>query len=154
MLHVLFVCELNSARSQMAEAFLKELGGAQDFLVDSCGLEAGTINPLVIQTMDEIGYDLRGNTTKTAFDLKYQVGYYDIVISVFPQVSDKGCPLIPRRVGWLHWPFDAPSRVQGDLPTKLDTIRTIRDQIRSQVEQFISDYRQTRRMGYRGLEII
>jgi len=54
MLHVLFVCEHNSARSQMAEAFLQQLGG-EAFAVESCGLEAGTINPLVVEVMRELG---------------------------------------------------------------------------------------------------
>jgi len=149
MLHVLFVCELNSGRSQMAEVFLKHLGGNDDFSVESCGIEAGTLNPLVISAMDEIGYDLRDNTPKTAFDLQHQFGYYDVVITVFPQKTDKRCSIFPRRVRWLNWPFEAPSRVQGDQQTKLDKIRTIRDQIRHQVENFITEYRQTRLRGFR-----
>jgi len=154
MLRVLFVCELNSARSQMAEFFLKRLGGNKDFIVESCGIEAGTLNPLVIEAMDELGYDLSNNTTKTVFDLRQQVGYHDVVISVYPQLLDSGCPIFPRRVRWLHWPFDAPSRVQGDQQTKLHTIRTIRDQIKGRVENFINDYRQTRQTVLKGTGFI
>jgi len=151
MLHVLFVCERNSARSQMAEIFLRHLGGNDDFLVESCGIEAGTLNPLVVKVMEEIGYDLRDNTTKTAFDLHHQVSYYDVVITVYPQMADKRCPVFPRRVRWFNWPFDAPSRVEGDPQTKLNKIRAIRDQIRDQVENFVTEYRQTKRQGFNRL---
>jgi len=88
MLHVLFVCEHNSARSQMAEAFLKRLGG-EDFAVESCGLEAGILNQQVVEVMNEIGYDLRGNTTQAALDLFRQGRSYDVVITVCSQKASE-----------------------------------------------------------------
>lgn len=56
---VLFVCEHNSARSQMAEAFLRQLGG-EDFEVESAGLEPTGLNPLAVEVMREIGIDISG----------------------------------------------------------------------------------------------
>ncbi len=140
MLHVLFVCEHNSARSQMAEAFLKRLGG-DDFSVESCGLEAGVLNPLVVEVMGEIGYDLGSATTQAALDLFKQGRRYDVVITVCSQKASELCPLFPGRSLRLNWPFADPSRLEGDPETKRAEIRKIRDQIRTQVEAFIAEYR-------------
>lgn len=141
MLHVLFVCEHNSARSQMAEAFLKQLGG-ETFAVESCGLEAGTINPLVVDVMGELGYDLQGKTTQEAFDLLKKGRRYDVVITVCSQEASEGCPLFPGRALRLNWPFADPSRVEGDREARLAAIREIRDQIKKQVHAFIAEYQE------------
>lgn len=140
MLHVLFVCEHNSARSQMAEAFLKRLGG-DAFAAESCGLEAGTLNPLVVEVMGEIGYDLSNNATQAALDLFKQGRSYDVVITVCSPKASELCPLFPGRALRLNWPFADPSRLEGDPETKRAEIRKIRDQIRTQVEAFIAEYR-------------
>lgn len=142
MLHVLFVCEHNSARSQMAEAFLKQLGG-EAFAVESCGLEAGTINPLVVEVMREQGTDLQGKGTQAAFDLLKQGRRYDVVITVCSREASEGCPLFPGRALRLNWPFADPSRIEGDREARLAGIRVIRDQIKQQVEAFIAEYRES-----------
>lgn len=139
MLHVLFVCEHNSARSQMAEAFLKRLGG-EDFTVESCGLEAGTLNQQVIEVMNEIGYDLRGNTTQAALDLFRQGRSYDVVITVCSQKASEQCPLFPGRALRFSWPFADPSCLEGNVEAKLAGVRAIRDKIKGQVEAFVSQY--------------
>lgn len=140
MLNVLFVCEHNSARSQMAEAFLKRIGNG-DFSVESCGLEAGVLNPLVVEVMDEIDYDLKHNTTQAALDLFKQGLSYDVVITVCSQKASEQCPLFPGRALRLNWPFADPSCLEGDRETQLAGIRKIRDQIKMQVEAFIAEYR-------------
>jgi arsenate reductase len=141
MLHVLFVCEHNSARSQMAEAFLHQLG-AEEFAAESCGLEAGTLNPLVVEVMAEEGYDLSGKTTRAAFDLLKQGRSYDVVITVCSQKASEQCPLFPGRALRLNWPFDDPSRLEGDREARLAQVRIIRDQIKKQVAAFIQGYRE------------
>ena len=141
MLHVLFVCEHNSARSQMAEAFLKQLGG-DEFVVESCGLEAGIVNPLVIEVMAEIGHDLSANTTRAALDLFKQERRYDVVVTVCSPKASELCPIFPGRGLRFNWPFDDPSCVEGDREAKLAAIRTIRDRIKAQVEAFVAQYRQ------------
>ena len=140
MLHVLFVCEHNSARSQMAESFLKHLGG-DDFRVESCGLEAGTVNPLVVEAMLEIGHDLRGATTRSALDLLKQGNRYDLVITVCSRKASEQCPIFPGRSLRLNWPFADPSTLEGDREEQLKQIRVIRDAIRRQIETFRAEYR-------------
>ena len=141
MLNVLFVCEHNSARSQMAEAFLKRLGG-EEFAVESCGLEAGVVNPLVIEVMEEIGYDLRGSKTQAAMDLFRAGRSYDVVITVCSQKASELCPLFPGRALRLNWPFADPSGIEGPREARLNAIRGIRDQIRQQVERFLDEFRE------------
>lgn len=139
MVTVLFVCEHNSARSQMAEAFLNRLG-SDSFFAESCGLEAGTLNPLVVEVMEEIGYDLRGKTTLSVLDLFKQGRSYDMVITVCSPQASELCPLFPGRALRFNWPFDDPSRVVGDRNTQLAAIRIIRDQIKEKIEELIAQY--------------
>ena len=60
---VLFVCIHNSARSQMAEAWLNHLC-PESFEAHSAGLEPGTINPLVVEAMQETGIDISGKLSR------------------------------------------------------------------------------------------
>ena len=71
-IRVLFVCVHNSARSQMAEAFLNTLAG-DTFSASSAGLNPGTLNPLAVEAMKEVGIDISRNKTKSVFDL-YKTG--------------------------------------------------------------------------------
>jgi len=140
MLRVLFICEHNSARSQMAEAYLQNLGGAL-FEVESCGIEAGIINPLVIEVMEEKGYDLRGKTTRTALNLLQQGRSYDIIVTVCSRKASEQCPIFPGKALRLNWPFDDPAKIEGDRETKLESIRGIRDRIEEKVREFIEEYK-------------
>ena len=90
--------------------------------------------------MGEIGYDLSSNTTQAALDLFKQGRSYDVVITVCSQKASELCPLFPGRALRLNWLFDDPSRLEGDREAKLAAIRTIREQIKGQVEAFISEY--------------
>ena len=140
MLHVLFVCEHNSARSQMAEAYLQRLGG-DAVVVESCGLEAGTLNPLVVEAMAEEGFDLSAKTTQRAIELIKKGRRYDVVITVCSQKASELCPLFPGRALRLNWPFDDPSRLEGSKEEKLARVREIREQIKTQVTDFLGEYR-------------
>jgi len=139
MLRVLFVCEHNSARSQMAEVFLKNLGG-NAFEVESGGIEAGIINPLVIEVMQERGYDLQEKTTQTTLNLLKQDKSYDIIITVCSKKASEQCPIFPGRALRMNWPFDDPSKIEGDKDAKLIAIRRIRDQIEGKIKEFIQEY--------------
>ncbi len=137
---VLFVCIHNSARSQMAEAFLNQLGG-DFFEAESAGLEPGKLNPFVVEVMKEIGYDISQNKTKSVFDL-YKAGKtYDYVITVCDPEAAERCPIFPGKVERLHWGFKDPSSFQGTDEEKCAFTRTVRDEIQAAVEAFIKTYR-------------
>lgn len=93
-LRVLFLCVHNSARSQMAEAFLNHLAG-DEFEAESAGMEPGVINPIVVEVMKEIGYDLSNNQTKSVADFFKQGRAYNYVISVCDLANAERCPTFP-----------------------------------------------------------
>ena len=134
---VLFVCIHNSARSQMAEAFLNKLAGDR-FEAQSAGLEPGTLNPIVVEVMKEIGIDISKNKTKSVFDFFKQGKQYDYVITVCDESQSGACPVFPGKGERLHWGFDDPSSFQGIWGEKLKKTRTVRDQIKHKIEEWLS----------------
>lgn len=139
MRHILFVCIHNSARSQMAEAFLNKLGYGQ-FTSESAGIEAGVLNPLVVEVMAEIGYDLSQNQTKSVFDFHKQGKTFWSVIKVCDQANGERCPIFPGTVNNFNWNLPDPSTLSGTKEDKLVEIRKIRDQVKAKVEEFIHEY--------------
>lgn len=136
---VLFLCGHNSARSQMAEAFLKEIG-REAFEVESAGLElADRINPLVVEVMKEIGIDLEGKRMQRVFDLFQQGRLYDYVIAVCDAAKAGKCPIFPGVCKRLHWPFEDPAALEGTWEEKLEKTRLIRDGIRQQVATWVEE---------------
>jgi arsenate reductase len=135
---VLFVCVHNSARSQMAEAFLRLYGGDR-FEVESAGLEPGTLNPLVVKAMQEIGIDISQNKTKSAFDFLKQGKRFHYVVTVCDEASAERCPTFPGVAEKLRWGFEDPSALQGTKEEKLTRIREIRNSIKVEVVRFIKD---------------
>ena len=133
---VLFVCVHNSARSQMAEAFLKFFGGEQ-FEVESAGLSPGTLNPIVVEVMKEKGFDISTNQTKGVFDFIKTGKTYHYVITVCDQATAQRCPVFPGITKRLHWSFEDPSSFTGTHQEKLSKTREVRDQIRDKVKEFI-----------------
>lgn len=133
---VLFVCVHNSARSQMAEAFLNAFGKGK-IIAESAGLEKGTLNSLAVEAMKEIGYDISKNQVDSVFDF-YKAGkLYSYVITVCDESSGQKCPIFPGARDMIHWSFDDPSALQGSYEEKLARTRQIRDQIKQRVTEFI-----------------
>ncbi len=135
---VLFVCIHNSARSQMAEAFLNSLAGDR-FEAESAGLEPGALNPLAVEVMAEIGIDISGNATKSVFDFIKQGRLFHYVITVCDDTSGSRCPIFPGYAKRLHWSFPDPSAVEGTNSKKLEKTRETRDQIRAKIEAWIGE---------------
>ena len=138
MTRVLFLCVHNSARSQMAEAFLKKYGGDR-FAVESAGLEPGNLNPYAVRAMAEVGIDISGNATKSVFDLSRRGNVYQVVITVCSKDAAERCPVFPGLVERRHWPFDDPSAFSGGDEEIMKNVRIVRDQIESAVRSFIAD---------------
>jgi arsenate reductase len=132
---VLFVCIYNSARSQMAEAWLNVLYGNR-FEAKSAGLEPGVLNPLVVKAMDEVGIDISQNQTKSVYDLFKTGELFSWVITVCDESSAERCPIFPGAVKRLHWSFPDPAILTGTLEEKMNAIRKIRSDIRSAVRDW------------------
>ena len=135
---VLFVCVHNAGRSQMAEAWLKALGGDQ-FDAHSAGLEPGTLNPWAIEAMKEVGIDISANLTKSVFDLYKQGQVFNYVVTVCDESSSERCPVFPGIAKRLHWSFEDPSSFQGSWEEKMAKTRVVRDQIKAKVSTWIQE---------------
>lgn len=106
---VLFLCTHNSARSQMAEAILRHLGGGR-VNVFSAGSEPSEVHPLAIRAMAEIGIDIRQQWSKHLDEFRGQT--FDYVVTVCDQVRES-CPVFPGHPEQIHWSFPDPAAVEG-----------------------------------------
>jgi arsenate reductase (thioredoxin) len=127
---VLFVCTHNSARSQMAEGLLRQLGDGS-FEAYSAGTHATRVRPLAIRAMQEIGIDISGQTSKTLD--RYVDQPFDKVITVCDQANET-CPVFFGARERLHWSFPDPSTASGSEEEQLAVYRDVRDAIRARIE--------------------
>jgi arsenate reductase len=133
---VLFLCSGNSARSQMAEALLRRLGG-DSYEAFSAGLNPSKINPLTRQVMGEIGYDLEGQRSKS---LEEYLGRqsFDYLITVCDH-ADQNCPFFPGGGERLHWSFEDPAAFEGGQEAKLQKFREVRDLIEKRIRSLLEN---------------
>ena len=90
---VLFVCVHNSARSQMAEAFVNNLVGDK-YIAESAGIEPGKLNPYVVKVMSEIGIDISSSRTKDVFEFVRAGKHFNFVITVCEREAAEKCPTL------------------------------------------------------------
>jgi arsenate reductase len=133
---VLFLCTGNSARSQMAEAFLRTYGGER-FEAHSAGLTPKDIHPLTRQVMEEIGVPLTGQTSK---GVNVYLGklLFQYLITVCDD-AERNCPSTwPGVSQRLHWSFEDPAAFEGSAAEKLAKFRHVRDQIERKVKTWVA----------------
>jgi len=131
---VLFICTHNSARSQMAEGYLRHIAGDR-FDVYSAGTEATVVRPQAIEVMAEIGIDISGQTSKTL--QQYLPERWDYVITVCDDANES-CPVFPGTSDRSHWSFPDPSKATGTDAERLQVYRDVRDQIARRIRTFAS----------------
>jgi arsenate reductase (thioredoxin) len=136
--NVLFICVHNSARSQMAEAWLNRICG-DFFAAESAGLEPGTLNPLVVEAMQEAGLDISKKETRAVFDVFKAGKLFSYVITVCDETNAEKCPIFPGVTRRLHWSFPDPSTLVGSRENKLVEVRKIRDEIRRKIESWCEE---------------
>ena len=135
---VLFVCIHNSARSQMAEAFLNKYGKGQ-YIAESAGIEPGKMNLNVVKVMQEAGIDLSQKGTQGVFDIFKQGRSYNAVITVCDAASAERCPVFPGKGKRLAWSFEDPSAFKGTEEEVLEHTRHVRDEIEKAIQDFIKE---------------
>jgi len=135
---ILFVCIHNSARSQMAEAFVKKYG-SEYFEAESAGIEPGNLNPNVVEVMKQAGIDISGNGTQSVFDLFRKGRLYNAVITVCDEATAESCPIFPGRVKRIAWSFTDPSTFTGSKEEILEKTAQVRDQIEQKILTFINE---------------
>lgn len=134
---VLFLCTGNSARSQMAEAFLRKHGGDR-FDPYSAGLEPRGIHPLTVQVMREIGIDLGGQRSKDVMEyMGHQHFGYLITVCAHAEAN---CPkTFPGVSNRLHWALADPAAFEDSQEAKLDKFREIRDEIEQRIKDWVAE---------------
>jgi len=131
---VLFLCTGNSCRSQMAEGWLKHLGGDR-FEVYSAGIVAHGKNPRAIAVMQEAGVDISGQESEALdADLLNEI---DLLVTVCGH-ADEHCPVVPVSCKKAHWPFDDPAKATGSEEEIMAEFRRVRDQIREKINSFVA----------------
>lgn len=133
---ILFICQHNSARSQIAEEYLREIGG-EAYDVQSAGLEPTEVNPLVVEAMRDDGIDLSGKGTQSVFDLYKSGQLFDYIITVCSPEVEAKCPVFPGVAKRLNWPFPDPAKAKGTHADKMSSTRKIRDNIKARMQEFI-----------------
>ena len=133
---VLFLCIHNSARSQMAQAFLSAID-SERFEVASAGLEAGKLNPYAVRAMAEVGLDISGKKTQSVFDLVKKGSMFTFVITVCDEASAERCPIFPGFTTRLHWSFNDPSEFKGSEEEIMQGTREVRDAIHAQIKAWV-----------------
>ena len=131
-LRVLFVCTHNSARSQMAEGFLRAYGGDR-FEACSAGTEARGVRPEAVKAMAEVGIDISAQESKTVD--RYLGEPFAWVITVCDHARE-ACPVFPGAEETAHWSFDDPSEARGGEDERMAVFRRVRDEIARRVRMF------------------
>jgi arsenate reductase (thioredoxin) len=136
---ILFICVHNSARSQMAAALLNEMC-SEFFEAQSAGLEPGTLNPLAVEALQEIGIDISGNETQSVFDVFKTAQLFAYAITVCSESESKGCPIFAGVTKRLHWAFADPSQFTGTHEQRLAKTRELLQEIRAQIDEFCEEH--------------
>jgi len=130
---VLILCTGNSARSQMAEGLLREMGGDR-FEVASAGVAPSFVRPEAIAVMREVDIDISGHKSKSVDEFTNQE--FDYVITVCDNANEQ-CPVFPGNTRRIHWSFDDPAAAKGDEEQRLAVFRRVRDEIRQRLQLFL-----------------
>ena len=134
---VLFLCTNNSARSQMAEAFLRSYAGDR-FEAYSAGIEPKDIHPLAKKVMNELGIDISGQHSKALKDYMGKI-HFGYLITVCSE-ADANCPTtFPGMGKRLRWDLEDPAKFKGTDHEKLNKFREIRDQIRKRIVEWVNN---------------
>jgi len=132
---VLFLCTGNSARSQMAEAFLRKYAG-DAFEAHSAGLEPTVLNPFTINVMDEIGIDISNQQSK-GVEMYLGKKHFEYLITVCDD-ADRNCPTFWPGVHLrMHWSFEDPAKFEGSDEEKLAKFREIRDLLERKIKEWV-----------------
>ena len=133
---VIFLCTGNSARSQMAEAFLRRFAG-DHFEVHSAGFDPKEIHPYTRKVMEEAGYDLKGQHSKSLSEYTGKL-HFGIIITVCRK-AEEACPTMPGMGTRLFWDFEDPAAFKGSKEEKLDIFRKTRDIVRNRILEWLQE---------------
>ena len=136
MKRILILCKKNSARSQMAEAILKQLTINRNEIF-SAGLKSDTVHPMAIKAMKELGIDISRNQPSSVNEFYHDK--FDFVITLCDETREK-CPILQGAHTKIHKSFDDPVTSRGTEEEKMENFRTVRDEIKEWLTDFVERY--------------
>lgn len=139
-IRVLFLCTHNSARSQIAEALLRQIGGA-DFAVYSAGTAATRVHPLAVKVLEEQDIPTDGLYSKSMD--QFLTEHFDVVITVCDQANES-CPIFPGDPERIHWSIPDPAAVEGSEEHRLASFRQVRQYLKRRLPLFAEAQKRTR----------
>jgi len=128
-LNILFLCNGNSCRSQMAEGWCRHLK-SDEINAYSAGIETHGLNPYAVRAMTEVGVDISGQQSKLLSALNGIA--FDYVVTVCGHARES-CPWFPGQTKVIHVGFEDPPQLAKQVDTeeeKLDCYRRVRDEIK------------------------
>jgi arsenate reductase len=129
-LRILFLCVANSARSQIAEGLARTIWGSKAEVRSAGSAPSGTVNPLALQVLEEIGIDISTHYSKSIEDVGTE--FLDKLDYVITLCAEESCPVVLMKKKVLNWGL--PDPVYATDP--LTAFRHTRDQIKIQIESF------------------
>ncbi len=132
-LRVLILCSGNSARSQMAEALLRQLAGDR-LDAFSAGSKPSAVNPNSIRAMQKRGIDISGQRSKHLSEYLNQP--FDFVITVCDNAAET-CPIFPGKAQRLHWSFPDPAAATGSDIEILTSFERVRDELEEKLKEWL-----------------
>lgn len=135
--NILVLCTGNSARSQMAEAYLRKLAGDR-FAIYSAGFEPRPIPPYTVQVMQEEGIDISDQRSKGVKEFLGSLRcLYVITVCEKAEIN---CPtLFPGSINRIYWPFEDPSAFEGEEADRLKKYRQTRDLIKERISKWVKE---------------
>ena len=130
---VLVLCTGNSARSQMAEGLLRELG-AGEVEAHSAGTAPSAVHPLAIRVMAEIGIDIRSQRSKHLDEFRNST--FDDVLTVCDNAAES-CPVFPGGTRRTHWSLPDPAAVGGEEADRVEAFRRTRDSLDRRLREWL-----------------
>lgn len=134
MTRVLILCTGNSARSQMAEGWLKRLGQGR-LAVESAGTHPSVVHPMAVTAMAERGIDLSTHRSKSIREFLGQS--FDAVITVCDRAQES-CPVFPGSPTRVHWSIPDPTAMGDTDAERLDAFRRVRDLLETRLREFLA----------------
>jgi arsenate reductase len=122
----------------MAAALMNKMCG-EVFEPHSAGLEPGTLNPLAVESLQELGIDISNNKTQRVFDVWTSGQMFQFVVTVCSEAEAQGCPIFAGVTTRLHWPFEDPAKFTGTHQERLEKTRSVRDQIHAKINSFCEE---------------
>lgn len=136
MKRVLILCTGNSCRSQMAEALWEQLGNGAWESESAGSKPSGSVHPLAIQAMQELGIDISRHMSQSLE--QFQEQSFDLVITVCDHAKE-ACPVFVGAKETLHWPFDDPADARGADEEKMVMFRRVRDEIEERIQTYLNE---------------